>query len=416
MDLITLIGMFAAIAVVFTLIGKFLFKQTNLLINFLRYFVGVWFVFSGVVKAIDPTGTAIKMEEYFEIFEKSAPLLSFLWKFMVEYALAVSFFMIILEIYLGLALILGTWKKSTIWLLILLIAFFTFLTGYSAKTGKVTDCGCFGDFLKLKPIQSFYKDLFLSALILIILFGQKSIKEIFGKLINRGLLALLTIAAIAFAYRNIYYEPIKDFRPYQIGVSIPEGLKLPANAKPYKYENTFIYKNKKSGAVKEFKGTWPQDLDNWTFVDRKDVMIQKGDDPKLKDFAIKEDGADLSASLFEEEEYIFFIIIPEIKKTNIDGYKKLVKITDEALKNNRYVFMLTGSLIEDAEAFEIKHQTAYQLKDEFIYQVYNTDATPLKTIMRSNPGLMILKKGVIVGKYHYNELTTYAALKKSVLK
>lgn len=417
MDLITLIGMFAAIAAVFTFIGKFAFKQSNLAINFLRYFVGVWFVFSGVVKAIDPTGTAIKMEEYFEIFEKSAPLLSFLWKFSAEHALAVSFFMIIFEIYLGVALILGTWKKSTIWLLVLLIAFFTFLTGYSAKTGKVTDCGCFGDFLKLAPIQSFYKDVFLSVLILIILFGQKSIKEIFGKILNRSLLIILTIAAIAFAYRNIYYEPIKDFRPYKVGISIPEGLKLPPNAKPYKYENTFIYKNKKSGTVKEFKGTWPQDLDNWTFVDRKDVMIQKGDDPKLKDFAIKDaNGGDNTSSMFEEEEYIFFIIIPEIKKASVEGYKKLEKITDEALKDNRYVFMLTGSLIEDAEAFEIKYQTPYQTENEFIYQVYNTDATPLKTIMRSNPGLLILKKGIIVGKYHYHELTTYEALKKSVLK
>ena len=409
MDLITLIGMFAAIAVVMTLIGKFLFKQSNLLINFLRYFVGVWFVFSGVVKAIDPAGTAIKMEEYFEIFEKSAPMLAFLWKFSIEHALAVSFFMIIFEIYLGVALILGTWKKSTIWFLILLIAFFTFLTGYSAKTGKVTDCGCFGDFLKLAPIQSFYKDLFLSVLIVIILIGQKSIKELFGKLPNRILLGLLTLAAIAFAYRNIYYEPIKDFRPYLVGSSIPEGLKLPPNAKPYKYENTFIYKNKASGEVKEFKGTWPEDLDNWTFVDRKDVMIQKGDDPKLKDFAIKDaNGGDNTSSFFEEEEYIFFIIIPELKKTNDAGFAKIKTIADAAVKDNRYAFILTGSLIDDVKKYEEQQKATFE--------IYNTDATPLKTIMRSNPGLLILKKGIIVGKYHYNELTTYEDLKKSVIK
>ncbi|HNM32096.1 MAG TPA: hypothetical protein PKM51_05045, partial [Chitinophagales bacterium] len=133
MDLITLIGLFASIAAVLTFIGKTVFKQSNFLINFLRYFVGVWFVFSGVVKAIDPAGTAIKMEEYFEIFEKSAPTFAALWKFSADHALAISFIMIIFEIYLGIALVLGTWKKSTIWLLVLLIAFFTFLTGYSAK-------------------------------------------------------------------------------------------------------------------------------------------------------------------------------------------------------------------------------------------------------------------------------------------
>ena len=411
MDLITLIGMFAVIAAVFTLAGKYLFKQSNLPINFLRYFVGVWFVFSGVVKAIDPAGTAIKMEEYFEIFEKSAPLFSFLWKFSAEHALAISFFMIIFEIYLGIALILGTWKKLTIWLLILLIAFFTFLTGYSAKTGKVTDCGCFGDFLKLAPIQSFYKDVFLSVLILIILFGQKSIKEIFGKILNRSLLFFLTLASIAFAYRNIYFEPIKDFRPYKVGISIPEGLKLPPNAKPYKYENTFIYKNKKSGETKEFKGTWPEDIDNWTFIDRKDVLIQKGDDPKLKDFAIKDaEGSDYTSMFFEEEEYIFFIIIPELDKINIEGYKKLVKITDAAADDGKFVYILTGSLIEKMTAFEDKYNK------EYVYEIYNTDATPLKTIMRSNPGLLILKKGIIKAKFHYNELSTYADLKKIILK
>lgn len=409
MDLITLIGMFAAIAIVLTLAGKFFFKQKNILINFLRYFVGVWFVFSGVVKAIDATGTAIKMEEYFEIFEKSIPFLSFFWLFMIKHALAVSVFMIILEIYLGLALVLGTWKKSTIWLLVVLIAFFTFLTGYSAKTGKVTDCGCFGDFLKLAPIQSFYKDLFLSALILVILFGQKNIKELFGKFPNRIFLGVLTVAAILFTFRNIYYEPIKDFRPYLVGTSIPDCLKLPPDAKPYKYENTFIYKNNASGEVKEFKGTWPQDLDNWTFVDRKDVMIQKGDDPKCKDFAIRDNnGSDYSSSFFEEEEYVFFIIIPELKKVNENGFDKLKKISEAAEKDNRYVYILTGSLIDDVKTFETKHNAHFE--------IYNSDATPLKTIMRSNPGLLILKKGVIIAKYHYNELSNYETLKSKDLK
>lgn len=409
MDLITLIGMFAAIAVVFTLIGKFAFGQRNLPVNFLRYFVGVWFVFSGVVKAIDATGTAIKMEEYFEIFEKYVPALNFLWKLMAEHALAVSIFMIVLEIYLGIALVLGTWKKSTIWLLILLIAFFTFLTGFSAKTGKVTDCGCFGDFIKLAPIQSFYKDVLLTVLIIIILLGQKSIKELFNKTINRGLLILLTLAAIVFTFRNIYYEPIKDFRPYLVGTSIPDCLKLPPGAKPYKYENTFIYKNKQSGEIKEFKNSWPQDLDNWTFVDRKDVMIQKGDDPKCKDFAIKDaNGSDYSSSFFEEDEYLFLIIVPELKKASEKGFLKIKPIVEAAEKDNRYVYILTGSLISDFKTYEEKHGMHYE--------IYNADATPLKTIMRSNPGLLILKKGVIVGKYHYNELTTYEDLKKSELK
>lgn len=409
MDLITLIGIFSVSAFVLTLIEKFVFKASNLPVNFIRNLVGIWFIFSGVVKAIDPTGTAIKMEEYFEIFEKYAPILDFLWRFMLEYVLPVSMLMILLEIYLGIALLLGVWKKTTIWLLILLIAFFTFLTGFSAKTGLVTDCGCFGDFLKLAPIQSFYKDLFLSTLILMIFFGRKSVKEFLGKTVSKIILGILMVAAVAFTYLNVYYEPIKDFRPYLVGTSIPDCLKLPPNAKPYKYENTFIYKNKKSGEVKEFKNTWPQDLDNWTFVDRKDVMIQKGDDPKCKDFAIKDaNGTDNSASFFEEEEYIFFIIVPDIKKASDDGFEKVKEIGEAAQKDGKYVYILTGSVISDVQAYEKAHNMTFE--------VYNADATPLKTIMRSNPGILILKKGIIVAKLHYHNLSTYDDIKKNLLK
>ena len=140
-------------------------------------------------------------------------------------------------------------------------------------------------------------------------------------------------------------------------------------------------------------------------------MIQKGDDPKLKDFAIKDsEGIDNSADLFEEEQYIFFIIIPELKKVDVKGYEKLVKITDAAADDGRFVFILTGSLLDEMKAFEEKHNQEYE------YEIYNTDETPLKTIMRSNPGLLILKKGIIVGKYHYNELKDYKTLKKEVIK
>ncbi len=407
MDLITLIGIFSVSALILTLLEKFVFKVSNLPINFIRNMIGIWFIFSGIVKAIDPIGTAIKMEEYFEVFEKSAPALTFLWKAMAEQAIAVSMFMIILEIYLGIALLLGIWKNITLWLLILLIGFFTFLTGFSAKTGKVTDCGCFGDFLKLAPIQSFYKDVFLSCLIIILMISQKSIREIFKNKIGAALLIILTLSATGFAYRNIYFEPIKDFRPYLVGTSIPDCLKLPPNAKPYKYENTFIYKSKKTGEVKEFKNTWPEDYQNWDFVDRKDVMIQKGDDPKCKDFAIKDaNGSDNSAAFFEEPEYLYFIIVPELNKTSIEGFKKIKAITEAAEKDNKYVFVLTGSLISDVVNFE--------KQNGLHFEVYNADATPLKTIMRSNPGLLILKKGVIAGKFHFNELTTYEAVKKKI--
>lgn len=374
-----------------------------------RYLVGALFIFSGVVKAIDPTGTAIKMEEYFEVFATYVPKLEFLWHFFANQALIIATIMIVLEIILGITLILGIWKKFTLGSLVAIIIFFTFLTWFSAKTGKVTDCGCFGDFIKLTPTQSYHKDLVLCVLILILVIGAKHIKQLFAAKIGIVIFSVLTVLTLLFTFRNIYYEPIKDFRPYTLGTSIPKCLELPPNAKKTITEMVFVYKNKQTGEVKRFNNTFPEDLDNWTFVDREDKVIQKGDEPKCKDFAIKDaNGNDNSASFFEEEEYIFFIICPNIKKTSVSGFDKLLPVCKAAEKDNRYVFILSGSLLEEVESFKQKNKIPYE--------VYTTDETPLKTIMRSNPGLLILKKGKIVAKYHYNEVPDYQKIKKEILK
>jgi len=268
-----------------------------------RYLVGALFIFSGVVKAIDPAGTAIKMEEYFEVFATYVPKLEFLWHFFAQQALIIATIMIVLEIILGITLILGIWKKFTLGSLVAIIIFFTFLTWFSAKTGKVTDCGCFGDFIKLTPTQSYHKDLVLCVLILILVIGAKHIKQLFAARIGIVIFSVLAILTLLFTFRNIYYEPIKDFRPYTIGTSIPKCLELPPNAKKTITEMVFVYKNKQTGEVKRFNNTFPEDLDNWTFVDREDKVIQKGDEPKCKDFAIKDaNGNDNSASFFEESQ------------------------------------------------------------------------------------------------------------------
>lgn len=374
-----------------------------------RFLVGALFIFSGVVKAIDPAGTAIKMEEYFEVFAGYLPKLNFLWHFLAHQALSVSVFMIVLEILLGITLILGIWKKFTLWSLALIIIFFTFLTWFSAKTGKVTDCGCFGDFIKLEPKQSYHKDLVLSVLILVIIIGARNIQLLFSRKLSTLIFGILTIVTLAFTFRNIYYEPIVDFRPYTVGTSIPDCLQLPPDAKKPITEMVFIYKNKETGKEERFNNTFPQDIDNWTFVDREDKIIQKGDEPKCKDFAIRDaNGNDNSAGFFDEEEYVFLIICPNIKKASDRGFDKLLPVCKAAEKDHRYVFMLTGSVLEDVEKYKIEHKIPYE--------TYSTDETPLKTIMRSNPGLLILKKGVIVAKFHYNELPDYQTIKKEYLK
>jgi uncharacterized membrane protein YphA (DoxX/SURF4 family) len=383
-------------------------KPANLVLELLKNFIGAYFIFSGIVKAIDPAGTGIKMEEYFEIFHQYFPFLSFLWTAFEPVSLEFSIFMILLEIVLGISLIIGTFPRLTAWLLLLIIVFFTFLTGFSHITGKVTDCGCFGDFIKLTPKQSFIKDIVLIFVILPIFIGWKHISPIFPVKPRLLSLFILSLLAAVFTARNVYYEPIIDFRAYQVGVNIPECLSLPPNAKPYIYENIFIYKNKASGEITEFTvDKLPTDYENWEFVDRKDKLIQKGDDPKCKDFAIQdENGSDVTSAYMEEAEPVIAIVISDIRKTNHDGLASFKEIIDAAYKANYYPICLTGSNADQVKAALKKVQINID--------VFNTDATPLKTIMRSNPGLLLLKQGTIKAKFHYHNQPDFKQVKAAL--
>lgn len=383
-------------------------QPKNYIIELLKNFVGAYFVFSGIVKAVDPAGTGIKMEEYFEIFHQYFPFLNSLWDVFEPIALEVAIVMILVEIILGLLLIFGAIPRLTSSLIFLTIIFFTFLTGFSHFTGKVTDCGCFGDFLLLTPKVSFIKDLFLILILLPIVIKWKLITPLFPSKPRFLALFMLSILAIVFTLRNVYYEPIVDFRAYKVGVNITECLALPKGAKPYIYENKFIYKNNQSGENQEFTAeTLPTDWENWTFVDRIDKLIQKGDDPKCKDFAIAdENGSNVTEVYMNEEEPLFVLVIPNIKKTDIESLEQIKEVFKAASKAGYYTIALTGSNIEDVKKI--------LEKEDFNIDVFNSDETPLKTIMRSNPGILVLKKGTILGKYHHNDQMSFTKIKESL--
>lgn len=395
-------------AIVTTLFLAQIRKPKNYFIEILKNFIGAYFIFSGVVKAIDPVGTGIKMEEYFEIFHQYFPFLNFLWDALEPVSLGFSIFMILLEIILGLFLIFGALPQLTTYLLFATVVFFTFLTGFSHITDKVTDCGCFGDFIKLTPKISFIKDIILVILLLPLVKSWKSITPLFPAKPRFLSLFILSILAVVFTLRNVYYEPVVDFRAYQPGVNITECLTLPKDAIPYKYENIFTYKNNATGENHEFTvETLPKDWENWTFVDRVDKMIQKGDDPKCKDFAISdENNSDVTSVYMTEEQPIFVLIIPNLKKMSSTNLAHIKDILDAAVKDGHYTIALTGSNISDVkEALN----TA-----EIKIDIFNTDETPLKTIMRSNPGILVLKKGTILGKYHHNEEVSYKKIKEEL--
>lgn len=266
-------------------------------INIIRIFVGLLFIFSGLVKANDPLGTAYKMEEYFEVWTADLATSTFflknalinLFHFLNDHTLFLSVTMNAFEIIAGAALLLGWRMKLFSWLLLLLMVFFTILTGYTYKTGRPTNCGCFGDCIKITPEYSFYKDVLLSILILVLLFARRHIKPLFSAGMNTGLMFLATGFSFGLQWYALRYLPPVDCLPFKKGNSIPEKMKMPANAVPDSIVMTFVYE--KQGQKVEFTADkFPADFNDsvYKFVNRYDKLVRKGknNEPPIRGFAL----------------------------------------------------------------------------------------------------------------------------------
>lgn len=266
-------------------------------INIIRIFVGLLFIFSGLVKANDPLGTAYKMEEYFEVWNADLATSTFflkdaltnLFHFLNDHTLFLSVTMNAFEIIAGAALLLGWRMKLFSWLLLLLMVFFTILTGYTYKTGRPTNCGCFGDCIKITPEYSFYKDVLLSILILILLFARRHIKPLFSPALNTGLMFLATVFSFGLQWYALRYLPPVDCLPFKKGNSIPEKMKMPANAVPDSVVMTFVYE--KQGQKVEFTADkFPADFNDslYKFVSRYDKLVRKGrnNEPPIRGFSL----------------------------------------------------------------------------------------------------------------------------------
>ncbi|RYZ79697.1 MAG: DoxX family protein [Proteobacteria bacterium] len=282
----------------------------NIITQFSRIFVGILFMISGLIKLNDPIGFSFKLEEYF-----SEPVLNL--PFLVPLALALAVFLVIAEVVLGVMLLLGYKPKFTIWSLLLMIVFFTFLTFYSAYFNKVTDCGCFGDALKLTPWQSFTKDVVLLFFIVIIFINQRFIRPVFSKNLRNGLVLVSVILCVFMAYWVLNHLPLKDFRAYKVGNNIQKGMEFPEGAEKSKVEMIFIYKV--GGVDKEFG---ENDLMNLPadakFVERKDKVISQGYVPPIHDFTMEKDGSDYKDELLLEPKLLVFVAY-DLKKSSEEG-------------------------------------------------------------------------------------------------
>lgn len=341
-----------------------------------RFIVGIIFIISGFVKAVDPIGFGYKLEEYFapDVFNIG---------FLHDLALPQATFFSIFEIILGVFLLLGIFRKFTTWSLLILIIFFTFLTFYSAYFNKVTDCGCFGDAMKLTPWQSFWKDIFLLILIIIIFFGQKYIKPFISNMkVNYGISVVALLICVWIAFTGIKYLPIIDFRAYAIGKNLPEGMQ----GIPDEVEYTYILKDKKTGEEKEFK-EFPENYEvDYEYLDSKTNILKKGVEAPVKDFVLDCDGEDKTEFYLNEPKVVLFIA-PFAEKVSAEETIHLNKLYKELTSQNVEVAALSNADLENVE---------------FPYCL--VDQIALKTIIRNNPGIIVLEEGTVVGKFHDNPL------------
>lgn len=355
-----------------------------------RYIVGILFIFSGLIKLNDPVGTQIKLEEYFEVFAQDIPVLHDLFIGLIPFALYLSVFLCTLEVVLGIALLVRYKPRLTALLLLVTILFFTFLTFYSAWFNKVTDCGCFGDAIKLTPWTSFGKDIFLLVLIILILFYTNKIKPA-----KTGLIVILsTIVSLGIAFYAIRHLPILDLLPYKAGKSIPEQMQP---SEPLRY----LYIFEKDGKTQKFE-QYPSDT---TLEFKEMVIINKNALPKITDYRIWNDEGDYTDSTFIGSKLL--LIIKNQKDINSAAFPEIRTLLQQLKDSEIQPIIVTSTSSEEIE----KIRTQQELKIPYFF----ADATVLKTIVRSNPGLILLKEGVVKGKWHYNDTPEIGEINEKLL-
>ena len=506
MTLATLALWIGGAAIIYTLLVKFLLKkEANLLLVFLQGFCGALFIVSGFVKAIDPMGTAFKMQQYFAEFQQTfkGSFIENIFPWFSQHAEGFSIFIVSFEIVLGLMLLLGARTRIVAWLFFLLVVFFLFLTGFTFLTGyvpsgvnffefskwgayeeanmKVTDCGCFGDFLKLKPYVSFQKDLVLLIPAIIFLFYSKRLVILFGRKFRTALVWIGTIASLLFCYANSYWnEPPVDFRPFKVGVNIREQKKLEEEAQANVEIKFFVMKNKTTGEVKNvayddyMKNFKAYPSDTWETI--KQIKTEPAiEHSKISDFEFNNaDGFPYAEDFIAESSgYVVMVlsyhldyddliketltrmdtvwtydtlkvnrleilegkqvtntvdslvpkapVVNEIKEEKITGADwdetyvsrlkyNIIPFANDAIKEGWKVIGITNPVESNEVITDLKK------KVEANFDFYTTDDLVLKTIMRSNPGILILHNGKIVAKYHHLHVPAFAKAKAAVIE
>ena len=375
-------------------------KQTKTIITGIcRTLLGLVFIFSGAVKAIDPLGTVYKIEDYLKAFGG-------IFTDLLPLAEAAAWGLIILELLLGVCMILNVRTQWTSWISLLFYCVMTPLTLYIALTNPVSDCGCFGDAVVLTNWQTFWKNVVLILLAIMLVALRGSIRSLWVWWME-CLIALLTIlAAMAFMAWTNNHLPIKDFRPYKIGNHIPTLMEYPEDAEPDQYEISFVYA--KDGIEQTFTlENYPKGDSTWTFVRQESKLIKKGYEPPIHDLEIMNvDYEDITWDILESEEPVTLVVMYDLAKADKEQISKIEQLynaelqrscaellnSDEVALNNT-MYILTGSSTNEIITFSMEHPALSDC-------ICTCDPVTLKTIVRANPGVIVVQNGVVIDKYN----------------
>ncbi|MCE5179796.1 MAG: DoxX family protein [Porphyromonadaceae bacterium] len=363
-----------------------------------RILVGATFVFSGLMKAVDPLGFTYKIQDYLIELGLTA---------LFPLALPAAVLMVTAEFALGAFLLLGIYRKWTTRLVLLFMIFFTPFTLWVAIANPVEDCGCFGDAFVISNWQTFYKNLLLLAGTVWLMMKWTQITPLFTKKATVPIAIVTLLLGVLFALHNVYRLPVIDFRPYKIGANIPLQMYVDPE-KADLYETIFLYS--KDGVTKEFREeNYPWDDSTWTFVDMKTHLVREGQKPKIEDFSVEslyfddttaswQSGGDITDILLSDPSYTFLMIAYSLEEMQMRHLDRFRDVARHAAKKGYSFYILTASGPDVVGKWERQQQTGFQFA--------HADERTLKTMIRSNPGLMLLKEGTVMGKWNDSNVPT----------
>jgi uncharacterized membrane protein YphA (DoxX/SURF4 family) len=364
--------------------------------NVCRIIVGVVFIFSGFVKGVDPLGFVYKMEDYFIVFGMP-------WA--IPLSLYLTIFLCTLEFIIGISLLFNLWIRGTAWILLPMLTFFTILTFFDAVYHLVPDCGCFGDAIKISNLQTFLKNVVLMALVIPVFGTNRHFK---GLLSRRAELLVLSLVVVAFTGMQVYayrHLPLIDFMAWKVGNQVDKTEDL----KPVTFY--VIYRNKSTGKTKEFLSPnypWNDSawMSQWEFVGPRVVDPNKENAPTLRVENAK--GNDVTAGIIDNPDFQFILVAYDLRTTDKAAIHRILPFYKKAIADGYSFVCLTNSLNDETTRFKRDNGLGFDF--------FSADDAVLKTMVRSNPGLILIKNRIVLAKWHYNDFPFYEDVMKKFRK